>query len=238
MKNQLNVSEVKYMYLDGHTDKITKTLKEVASSFCYIGFLLWEVRRYKYYESRNYSNVVEYAEKELGFKKSTTMNYIRLCEVFSTRTASGDPSMNLNLQFQDYSASQLTEMLSMSNEAIKLASPDMTVKQLRDVKKKVQTSGQNEEQLENQIDAYEVLDMDEPTVNDEDDDIENDIKCTEYEMKLGLRIQELEDRIRYLEKDKEVINNMFDYFNQNEKLTKRKMLDFINDFIATGEFDG
>ena len=60
----------------GVTQKIKKAMFDAAREFVYIGFLLWEVKEYEYHREGGYSNVYEYAEAELGFKRSSTKNFI------------------------------------------------------------------------------------------------------------------------------------------------------------------
>lgn len=119
----------------GVTQKIKRAMEETAKQFVYIGFLLWEVREYQYYYENNYSSVYEYAEAELGFKRSSTKNFIAICEQFCRKSEYKLPTMFLDERWNDYSYSQLTEMLSMSAAKREQAAPSMTVKQLRELKK-------------------------------------------------------------------------------------------------------
>ena len=100
----------------GVTAKIKEAMQEAAKQFVYIGFLLWEVKEYKYYYELNYETVYEYAENELGFKRSSTKNFIAICETFCRRDQSYKelPTMFLEDRWSDYQYSQLTEMLAMS----------------------------------------------------------------------------------------------------------------------------
>lgn len=125
------------IFLDGYTQKINKALIDVCNSFIAIGCYLWEVKEYNHYKARGYKDVVEYAEKELGFKKSATYNFINVCMKFSYRNEKGLPSWNLDSRYKDYSFSQLTEILSLSPTQEKLINSDMTVKEIREVKKKI-----------------------------------------------------------------------------------------------------
>lgn len=121
----------------GVTQKIKNAVEETAKQFVYIGFLLWEVKEYKYYYENGYDSVYEYAEAELGFKRSSTKNFIAICETFCRRSGQfGEtPTMFLADNWNQFKYSQLTEMLSMSAEKRKQATPDMTIKQLRELKR-------------------------------------------------------------------------------------------------------
>ena len=121
----------------GVTAKIKAAMQDAARQFVYIGFLLWEVKRYEYFYELNYGSVYEYAEAELGFKRSSTKNFIAICEEFCWKNNwdKSMPTMHLDNKWNDFRYSQLTEMLSMSAKQREQAKPAMTVKQLRELKK-------------------------------------------------------------------------------------------------------
>ena len=139
------LEEKKVNFLTGElgvTEKIKKAMYEAAKQFVYIGFLLWEVKQYHYYEASGYQDVYDYAEKELNFKKSSTKNFIAVAETFSQTTEQKYrreirtlPSMQLRQEYKDFKYSQLVEMLSMSDSKRKQVTPDMTIKQIREIKK-------------------------------------------------------------------------------------------------------
>lgn len=135
------------LHLDGSngvTEKIKHAMYDAAKQFVYIGFLLWEVKQYHYYGEKGYSNVYDYAESELGFKKSSTKNFIAVAETFGNRyfhspwTRSVLPTMTLQPEYKDFNYSQLCEMLSMSDKQREKVTPDMTVKQIRELKREVE----------------------------------------------------------------------------------------------------
>lgn len=134
-----NVLEISHLHGPrGTTEKIRQAMYETARQFVYIGFLLWEVKSYKYYEEGGYQDVYAYAEYELGFKRSSTKNFIAVAETFGTiKQSSGDylHTMHLQPKYKDFKYSQLVEMLGMSEQKRQQAKPNMTVKQLRELKK-------------------------------------------------------------------------------------------------------
>lgn len=128
----------KTLYLNDTTEKIKDRLMDVAKNFFNIGYWLWEVKQYEYYKENGYADVVEYAEKELGFKKSTTYNFINLMLRYSVKGENGYPKMFIEDKYRKYSISQLQEMLSIKVQAPEqLITPDMTVKEIRQVKKQI-----------------------------------------------------------------------------------------------------
>lgn len=122
----------------GVTQKIKKAMYDAAKEFVYIGFLLWEVKEYEYYYEGKYESVYEYAEAELGFKRSSTKNFIAIAETFGTVKEGYDTTHTMSLQkeYSDYNYSQLTEMLAMSPAQREKANPSMTVRDLRSLKQK------------------------------------------------------------------------------------------------------
>ena len=136
-----NVEEITYLNGgNGVTEKIKKAMYDAAKQFVYIGFLLWEVQEYGYYTENGYADVYEYAEKELNFKRSSTKNFIAVAKTFGWHKGdcSGDytgVTMTINQDYKNFSYSQLVEMLSMSEKQRQLVSSDMTVKEIRQLKK-------------------------------------------------------------------------------------------------------
>lgn len=131
-------------YLDGPmgvTEKIKKAMYDVARQFVYIGFLLYEVQQYGYYREKGYQNVYEYAETELGFKRSSTKNFIAINYEFGCRNGretggiAHQRTISLQSGYEQFNYSQLCEMLSMSPAKRATVTPDMTIKQIREIKK-------------------------------------------------------------------------------------------------------
>lgn len=122
---------------NGVTRKIKNAMQDAAKQFVYIGFLLWEVQKYEYYRENGHNSVYEYAEAELGFKRSSTKNFIAICEQFCRRAGEYKelPTMFLDEKWSDFKYSQLTELLSMNAAKREQATPNMTVRQLRELKK-------------------------------------------------------------------------------------------------------
>ena len=127
---------------NGVTEKIKKAMYESAKQFVYIGFLLKEVRDYKYYEEGGYEDVYAYAEFELGFKKSSTKNFIAIAKTFGIQkwTYEGNKyetqSMNLQPAYEEFNYSQLVELLAMTPAQRQAAKPEMTIRELRSIKQK------------------------------------------------------------------------------------------------------
>ena len=133
---KINQFDSKKMYMESHTKKIKDVVTKVTSDYMYIAFLLWEIKEYQYYEE-SYKDTVEYAEKELDMSKSTCNRYIQLCEMFSKRTKSDCPSMHVAEVYKDYSISKMLEILSLKPEQRCKVTNEMTIKDIKDLKKKI-----------------------------------------------------------------------------------------------------
>ena len=137
--------------LETCTNRIKQCIYNVTSNFIEIGFRLWECERYQYYKELGFDNVCEYALHELGFKKSSTRNFIRVYERFCNhnvvKNAANDTSnarLQTNIQgnytllseYKNFTYSQLTELLALSDSQIEAISPTPkdTVEKLRDKK--------------------------------------------------------------------------------------------------------
>ena len=76
-----------------------------------------------------YFNFYEYTEKELGFGKSTVVRLIQIVERFCEAHGVLKP------RFEDFSFSQLCEMVSMAEDRLDKVRPEMTVREIRAYKK-------------------------------------------------------------------------------------------------------
>ena len=134
--------------LETVTNRIMQCVYNVTSNFLEIGFRLYECERYKYYSEAGYDSVYDYALSELGFKKSSTRNFIRVYERFcdhdivkkALRTEKyGILRGNYIIlqQYKNFSYSQLTELLSLSDPQIEAIAPTSkdTVEDIRKKKR-------------------------------------------------------------------------------------------------------
>ena len=89
------------------------------------------IRDKELYREAGYENVWNYAADTFGFSKSTASRYMARNDKFSV----GGNSPILAEEFREYSKAQLQEMLSLDSEQLENVTPDMTVKQIRELKK-------------------------------------------------------------------------------------------------------
>lgn len=120
--------------LDSLTENIRREVDGISKSFCKIGYFLWKIREDKLYLARDFKNVYDFGEAVLGFRRSSTGNYISVCERFSRRDSKGNPSRELMDDYKSFSYTQLTEVLSLPEGKEKEVNPSMTVKEIRKLK--------------------------------------------------------------------------------------------------------
>lgn len=117
-------------------------VNDIRRSYIRLGFHLHEFDRNKFYEDFGYSSLSEFCEVNLGLDKSAVSRCISVFLEFAkvndcmTRTR----TMFLDDKYEAFSYSQLCEMVSMTSEQRKLVKPEMTIKQLREIKKKKNVS--------------------------------------------------------------------------------------------------
>lgn len=131
---ELAYTSVKYLYAD---------LTDIRRYYIRLGFHLEEFSRCEYYKDFGFANLEEFCEKNLGLDKGAVS---RCINVYRTFNASVSPSfvngieikgssMELSNKWEEYSYSQLCEMLPLTPEQRKNVTPDMSVKQIREYKK-------------------------------------------------------------------------------------------------------
>lgn len=116
-------------------DTIKGYLTEIANTYLLVAYRIYEINRYKTYKGK-YKNIVEACQSELGFKKSTTYNMINIVEQFGKPDTSGFISYSSLFGVEKFSYSQLCEMLSLSDKQRLQVTPDLTVKDIRSLKKR------------------------------------------------------------------------------------------------------
>lgn len=113
-------------------DIIHDELHNARKSFIKIGWYLKHIYEKKMYTEDGYSNIYEFAHDKFKISQSTVTRCIQLCQAFSVN----HDSPELDEKYVDFNISQLFEMLPMKTEQLEAVSSDMTVKEIRKIKKK------------------------------------------------------------------------------------------------------
>lgn len=107
----------------------------IQKSFVKIGWYLKHIRDNELYKEDGYTNIYECAADQLGYSQSTASRFINICEKFSKNHNSPE----IDTKYAGFDKSQMIEMLPMEPELLEKVTPDMTVKQIRDIKSSKKT---------------------------------------------------------------------------------------------------
>ena len=102
----------------------------VQKSFVKIGWYLKHIRDNELFKEDGYANIWECAADQLGYSQSTASRFINICEKFSKNHNSPE----LDIKYTGFDKSQMIEMLPMEPEQLEKVVPEMTIKQIRDIK--------------------------------------------------------------------------------------------------------
>ena len=149
VENEKNSSE----YAQACLNKVHDLLKEQDNNFIRLGGYLIDCNSPTIYSTvknvktgKPCKNLCVLAKQEFGISKSSTYNLIKVCKRFGfMKSCLAEP-------WQEYNYSQLSEMVSLTDEQLKKCRPDMTVREIRFLKQvikkqetqKVQSSGKND----------------------------------------------------------------------------------------------
>lgn len=106
-------------------------LKSVVGNVITAGYYLKCIRDGQLYKEAGYGSIWEYAEDKFGLSVSTASRYMGCNDKYSV----GGNSPAIDERYKDFNKSQMWEMLSLDNGQLEQVTPDMTVKQIRELKK-------------------------------------------------------------------------------------------------------
>lgn len=118
----------------GSIESIKGYLCDIGNTYLLICYNVWEIDFTCSYSKAGYKSTVEAMEKELGFKKSTTYNMIKVVKTYGTNEK-GLVSFEQLTAFSKFSYSQLVEMLSLGSEQREKVTPETPVSAIRMLKK-------------------------------------------------------------------------------------------------------
>lgn len=110
--------------------EIREEMAKTAQSFIVIGYRLRQILDSGAYIQDGYNDFNEFSKKEFGLSQSGTSRFISINKTYSENGYGA----KLKEEYRGYSCSQLTEMLSLSENDRTLVSEGMPVAQIREVK--------------------------------------------------------------------------------------------------------
>ena len=132
---------------------ISGSIKSMARSFVAVGFYLKHIRDHEFYLEDGYQDIWEFARETYGMSRSTASRWMAINDRFSV----GGNSPNLADGYAVFGKSQLQEMLSLPEDKLRDVTPDMTVREIRELKEPVEHKSDEEEQLPGQMELEEYI---------------------------------------------------------------------------------
>lgn len=130
-------------------DIIQKDLESMSKKFITIGYYLKYIRDKKLYIQDGFESIWDFAQDTYGISKSTCSRWMHMNDKFSE----GGNSPKLRQEFASFGKSQLQEMLYLDDKQIEQAKPEMTAKEIREIRKL------QEENLEGQMSIEDYPDI-------------------------------------------------------------------------------
>lgn len=134
---------------------ITTKMKETAENVIIIGYCLRQIDENKLYLQEGHNTVARYAEEKYGMGPAAVSKYIK-CNI---RFSKNGFSMELDDRYIGFGKSQIQELLSLNPEQLEQVTPDMTVAQIREIRKPKEVPYYP---LEGQMEITEFLEPEEP----------------------------------------------------------------------------
>lgn len=119
------------MSYDSAKSIIRRDLESMSRKFITIGYYLKLIRDKEMYRQDGFRDIWEFAQDTYGISKSTCSRWMAMNDKFSQ----GGNSPYLKEEYRDFGKSQLQEMLYLTDEQMEQARPDMTAKEIREIRK-------------------------------------------------------------------------------------------------------
>lgn len=114
----------------------------MAENYVAIGYYLRKAKEEELYREGGYASIHEMASGEFGMARQTADHCMKINEKFSE----GGDSPVLEESFRQYGRSQLQEMLYLTDEQMENVRPDMTVKDIRKIRKPAEVKPEKKEE--------------------------------------------------------------------------------------------
>ncbi|MCM1495989.1 MAG: hypothetical protein NC089_09365 [Bacteroides sp.] len=120
------------MELEDICISIQNEISATCASFVAIGYFLKQVRDRELYLQTGYKDIWEFAQVQFGISKSSASRFMNINDHFSI----GGNSPELLEQYEKFSSSQLSEMLTLTDGQMEQVTVETTVKEIRAMKPK------------------------------------------------------------------------------------------------------
>ena len=147
--SEIEKKEEWYLNIDYREAKeiIRNKLQGMTQNFIGIGFYLRQIKESEGFRKDGYESIYEFAEDQYGIKRSTAVRWMQMNEKFSQ----GGYSPFLDSGYKDFGKSQLQEMLYLDSEQLEEVKPEMTIREIREIRTPDPESEEEEGQLPSQM---------------------------------------------------------------------------------------
>ena len=136
----MNEKECLTTTYDSAKNIIKNDLESMSKKFITIGYYLKYIRDNEMYTQDGFVSIWEFAQETYGISKSTCSRWMAMNDKFSR----DGNSPYLREEFANFGKSQLQEMLYLDDAQIEKATPEMTAKEIRQLKEPEEIPGQME----------------------------------------------------------------------------------------------
>lgn len=121
-----------HMTLTDICQEIRNEINESCKCFVSIGYFLKQVRDRELYRETGHGDIWEFAQEKFGISKSSASRFMNINDRFSV----GGNSLDLLEQYRNFTSSQLSEMLTLSDSQMEQVTEQTTIKEIRAMKPK------------------------------------------------------------------------------------------------------
>lgn len=111
--------------------EIIRRLNDSVDNFIVIGYRLKQIRDSEAYRNEGYDNLGQFVQAEFNIGISTASKFMKINDVYSVN----GNSMELKEEYRNFGYNKLYEMIALPIEDRKMITPEMPVKEIREIKK-------------------------------------------------------------------------------------------------------
>lgn len=126
------MGRLKYSVMQKSVSAIKALLNDSKMNFVMIGYHLRKIDNDKLYRESGHENIWDFAKAQFGLSKSSASRFMSINERFSV----GGYSDRLAEEYKEFNVSQMSEMLTLTDEQISSIDPDTTIREIRKMKPK------------------------------------------------------------------------------------------------------
>lgn len=148
--------ELKQMEITDYEDikqAVRRSMTKAVVSFVEIGFYLKKIKSEQLYLKDGYKDIWEAAESEFGLKRKQAWSFMNINDKYSF----DGNSTELLPQYEGFSKSTLTEMLTLPEDDYELITKETKIEDIRELKQAEQLKEKEEEQVPGQTSIMDVM---------------------------------------------------------------------------------